>query len=104
LAPNKYARIERERRYLVCDLPEEISSDKDFIRIVDLYITGTRLRLRRLEDKNGQAVSRKLGQKFMQVDQSDATMMTNFYLDDSEFKVLSALPGTLLTKRRLTPL
>lgn len=98
---SKYAHIERERRYLICDLPEEISSRTDFLRIVDLYIAGTRLRLRRIEDKNGQVVSRKLGQKFLpQVDQVDATMMTNFYLDESEYKILSVLAGTRLTKRR----
>lgn len=101
MAPNKYAHIERERRYLVSDPPAEISSATDFLRIVDLYIAGTRLRLRRHEDKNGQVVSRKLGQKFMpQANQSDATMMTNFYLDESEYKVLSTLTGTSLTKRR----
>lgn len=98
---NKYARLERERRYLVCGLPEGFTSGREFLRISDLYISGTRLRLRRIEDKNGQVVSRKLGQKFAsQSNLAEATMMTNFYLDEAEYKTLAVLAGTWIAKRR----
>jgi CYTH domain-containing protein len=98
---NKYARVERERRYLVCNLPESFVSEREFLRISDLYISGTRLRLRRIEDKNGQVVSRKLGQKFLpQPSVAEATMMTNFYLDEAEYKTLAVLAGTRIVKRR----
>ena len=44
-AESKYARIERERRYLLQDLPEGLTRASPHVQITDNYITGTRLRL-----------------------------------------------------------
>ena len=43
---SKYARVERERRYLLPDLPEGLSRAEHHLQITDNYITGTRLRMR----------------------------------------------------------
>jgi CYTH domain-containing protein len=97
---NKYAHPERECRYLVCNLPTEIMSRTDFRRIIDLYITGTRLRLRRIEDSNGLVIDRKFGQKYLKDGEFDSTLMTNFYIDEAEYQALSVLEGSKLVKRR----
>ena len=58
----KYARIERERRFLLASAPAE-----DLVtrrrQITDRYILGTRLRLRRVRDLSTDACELKLTQK-----------------------------------------
>lgn len=92
----KYAVVERERRYLLGSLPEGIGSGNE---IVDRYLTGTRLRLREVRAQDG-GVVRKLGQKVRLGDGPAEVACTNLYLDDDEWALLSALPGTLLRKKR----
>jgi CYTH domain-containing protein len=97
----KYAKIEQERRFLLRSIPEDMPGEEDFIRIVDRYIPGTRLRLRRMESPLGDALRFKLGQKYRLPDFEDHQMMlTNLYLNEVEYKVLEALGGPQLTKRR----
>lgn len=55
----KYADVERERRFLVSRLPEAAHERR---RIIDRYVTGTRLRLREMVTEEG-IVTRKLGHK-----------------------------------------
>jgi CYTH domain-containing protein len=69
------------------------------MEIVDRYVTGTRLRLREVRKGDG-TVTRKLGHKVRLTDGPSEIACTNFYLDDEEWAVLSALPATLLRKRR----
>ncbi|KQQ43924.1 hypothetical protein [Nocardioides sp. Leaf307] len=92
----KYAVVERERRWLVRRIPEEVSSTKD---IVDRYVTGTRLRLREVREADGTVV-RKLGHKVRLSDGPAEVACTNLYLDDAEWAVLAALPSRVLRKRR----
>ncbi|WP_228941455.1 hypothetical protein [Nocardioides sp. Leaf374] len=92
----KYAVVERERRWLVRRIPEEVSSTKD---IVDRYVTGTRLRLREVREADGTVV-RKLGHKVRLTDGPAEVACTNLYLDDAEWAVLAALPSRVLRKRR----
>ena len=47
---SKYASIERERRYLLQDLPEGMTRADPHVQITDNYITGTRLRIRKVRD------------------------------------------------------
>jgi CYTH domain-containing protein len=97
----KYARLERERRYLVCDLPEELTNEARFSVISDRYIKGTRLRLRTISDPQGQVLEYKFGQKFLPDDSRPAdTWMTNIYLNAKEYELLAALEGAPLRKRR----
>lgn len=98
--PDKYARVESERRFLVEALPAGLL-DVPFVRISDLYIIGTRLRLRRIESPIGETLALKLGQKYSAANQRDwQTTMTNFYLNEDEYRVLSSLIGKTLIKRR----
>src|ERR1700688_2283737 len=47
---SKYACIERERRYLLQDLPEGLTRADHHLQITDNYLTGTRLRIRIARD------------------------------------------------------
>lgn len=91
----KYAHVERERRYLLSELPDGVVSTR---QLVDRHIAGTRLRLREVI-KNG-AVTRKLGQKIRLGDGPQEVACTNFYLDDNEWDVLEQLPARILRKTR----
>jgi CYTH domain-containing protein len=93
----KYARPELERRFLLDGVPEGLVPKA---RIEDVYLDGTRLRLRRVTQVDGEVV-RKLGQK-VRVDPADpsAVWLTTIYLDEAEFDLLAALPGQPLVKDR----
>jgi CYTH domain-containing protein len=92
----KYARAERERRWLVPSLPAGVGEPR---RIEDRYLDGTSLRLRRVEDAG--AVVFKLGQK-IRADAGDPFLVwvTNLYLTAEEHQRLSALPAAVLVKTR----
>jgi CYTH domain-containing protein len=92
----KYAVVERERRYVLARLPEGVTSTKD---ILDRYVTGTRLRLREVREDDG-TVTRKLGHKVRLSEGPAEVASTNFYLNDDEWTLLTALPARLLRKRR----
>jgi CYTH domain-containing protein len=91
----RYAQVERELRWLLTHVPAEAH---DPVEIVDRYIEGSRLRLRRVD--SGRRSILKLGQKVRRDDSPEIVMMTNVYLDESEFTVLSKLPARELRKRR----
>ncbi len=92
----KYAWIERERRWLCAAAPTHrvVRSDA----IVDLYVTGTRLRLREATPLAGGPPMRRLGRK-ADVDAS-TRLLTSIYLSSEEFALLSSLPGRILRKTR----
>jgi CYTH domain-containing protein len=93
----KYARIERERRFLVRDLPADLPST-DYQRILDRYIPGTRLRLRRIESPAGETLALKLTQKYPAA--GPEAIITNVYLNEVEYQRLDILAGSPLHKRR----
>ena len=95
----KYAKVERERRWLLDGLPP-FPDDARQVRIVDRYLHGTRLRLREVTDNDGTVV-RKLGHKVRLGDDAREVACTSLYLDDAEWAALSALPGDVLTKLRV---
>ena len=92
----KYAVVERERRFLVGSLPDCVTATK---QILDLYVTGTRLRLREVREPGG-TVTRKLGHKVRLTAGPEEVACTNFYLDDEEWAVLAALPARTVRKKR----
>ncbi len=97
----KYAKIERERRFLLKRLPSGIGADSRYLRIIDRYIIDTRLRLRRMESPTGEVMARKLTQKFVGAgDDLSCTTITNFYLGKVEYEKLFALDALTLTKCR----
>jgi CYTH domain-containing protein len=88
----KYARYELERRWLLDGIPEGAEEEHE---IHDRYIEGTRLRLR---DMGSQ---RKLTQKEAPSPPDYArTVITNLYLSQAEYDLLTALPARELRKRR----
>ena len=96
----KYARAERERRWLVTSVPAGVGEPR---LIVDRYLDGTRLRLRRVEDAAG--VVFKLGQK-IRAEAGDPALVwaTSLYLTAEEHQRLAVLPAAVLVKtRRLVP-
>ncbi len=91
----KYAVVERERRFLVEQLPEGVSSTR---QIVDRYVVGTRLRLREVVEDG--RVIRKLGHKVRLTEGPEEVACTSMYLDDAEWALLSRLPARTLRKTR----
>ncbi len=92
----KYAWVERERRWLCREVPWDrvVRSEA----IVDLYVTGTQLRLREALPVGGGPAVRRLGRK-ADVD-AQTRLLTSIYLSDAEFALLADLPGERLRKVR----
>ena len=92
----KYAQLERERRWLLTEMPAQA---KDPRLIEDRYITGTRLRLRRVEADS--QVVYKFCQKVRPDDGDPSTVaITNIYLAEPEYERLCQLPASILRKTR----
>ncbi len=99
-AAGKYARYELERRFLLDRLPEGTARDDGWL-IIDRYITGTRLRLRRMEPLGGGEDVFKLGQKDVPSPPDfSRTTITNIYLTPLEYDVFVTLRAHGLRKRR----
>jgi CYTH domain-containing protein len=98
---SKYARIERERRYVLQDLPEGLTRVDPHLQITDNYITGTRLRLRKVRDPRTNKWTVKFTQKFAP-DQRDLsrTIITNTYLNALEAETLAIFNGNEIRKNR----
>ena len=98
---SKYARIERERRYLLQDLPEGLTRVDPHLQITDNYITGTRLRLRKVRDPRTNKWTVKFTKK-VAPDPSDLsrTIITNTYLNALEAETLSIFNGNEIRKNR----
>jgi len=98
---SKYARIERERRYLLSDLPEGITRPDPHLQITDNYITGTRLRIRKVREPRTNKWTVKFTQKFAP-DRNDLsrTIITNTYLNALESEVLSVFDTNEIRKNR----
>jgi len=98
---SKYARIERERRYLLRDLPEGMSRADPHVQITDNYVTGTRLRLRKVRDPRTNKWTVKFTQKFApNPNDLSRTIITNTYLNALEAEVLSIFDSNEIRKNR----
>jgi CYTH domain-containing protein len=99
--PHKYARIERERRFLVERLPFAITPERAVVAITDTYLPSEQLRLRLMQDAAGNTIVYKLTQKYhLPSLPSYAVMITNIYLTADDYALFSRLPGATLHKRR----
>ena len=98
---SKYARVERERRYLLSDLPEGLTRADHHLQITDNYITGTRLRIRKVRDPQTNKWVVKFTQKFAP-DAKDLsrTIITNVYLNAIEAEMLSIFEANEIRKNR----
>jgi CYTH domain-containing protein len=98
---SKYARIERERRYLLPDLPEGMTRADHHLQITDNYITGTRLRLRKVRDPRTNKWVVKFTQKFApNPNDLSRTFITNVYLNATEAETLSIFGANEIRKNR----
>ena len=98
---SKYARVELERRYLLNDLPEGLNRADPHLQITDNYITGTRLRIRKVRDPKTNKWIVKFTQK-LAPDPTDLsrTVVTNIYLNALEAETLSIFEANELRKNR----
>ena len=101
LPESKYARIERERRYLLQDLPAGLSRADHHLQITDNYLTGTRLRIRKVRDPRTNKWVVKFTQKFAP-DPKDLsrTLITNTYLNAQEAEILAVFEANEIRKNR----
>jgi CYTH domain-containing protein len=100
-AESKYAKVERERRYLLQDLPEGLTRADRHLQITDNYITGTRLRLRKVRDPRTNKWTVKFTQKFAPDPQDfSRTIITNIYLNALEAETLSVFDANEVRKNR----
>ena len=89
---SKYARVERERRYLLRDLPEGMTRADPHLQITDNYMTGSHLRLRKVREPRTNKWTVKFTQKFApNPDDLSRTVITNTYLNALEAEVLSSI-------------
>ena len=97
----KYARIERERRFLLATLPGGVDLAVGYRQLDDLYLDGTRLRLRSVTAPDGSILEQKLGQKRLAPSEAPGhRLITSVYLEPAEYALLARLPGWRLAKRR----
>lgn len=97
----KYARIERERRFLLAQFPSNATILRSR-RIIDNYIEGTTLRLRKQIYNDG-LTTFKLTQKLPERGSgAQQGFITSIYLSEDEFEVLAQLPANRLTKTRFS--
>jgi CYTH domain-containing protein len=93
----QYTAVERERRWLCSEVPRALV--RQTLTVADLYVTGTRLRLREMRPVDGGPGMLRLSRK-ADVD-STTRLITSIYLPEEEFAVLSAaLTGARITKIR----
>jgi len=89
---SKYARVERERRYLLRDLPEGMTRADPHLQITDNYMTDSRLRLRKVREPRTNKWTVKFTQKFApNPDDLSRAIITNTYLNALEAEVLSSI-------------
>ena len=92
----RYARPEREQRWILASRPDGLDRP---VAIVDLYIPGTRLRVRRMTTDTD--VVYKLGQKVRPTpDDPELVKLTNMYLSEPEYSTLARLGGAEISKTR----
>jgi len=98
---SKYARVERERRFLLNDLPEGLERTDPHVQITDNYITGTRVRIRKVRDPKTNKWIVKFTQKFAP-DPKDLsrTVITNTYLTALEANTLGIFEANEIRKNR----
>jgi CYTH domain-containing protein len=93
----RYTAVERERRWLCQEVPRGLI--RETLTINDLYVTGTRLRLREMRPVDGGPGMLRLTRK-ADVDPS-TRLITSIYVPEEEFAILAAaLVGARLTKVR----
>ena len=94
----KYSAMEIERRWLVDLTAAGDLNSLPFRKIEDLYIEGSRLRLRKVTGPDGLFIF-KFGKKYGK-SSTASEPVANLYLTAAEHEQLARLPGTATVKRR----
>jgi CYTH domain-containing protein len=94
----RYSRIEHERRFLVGEAWRTLCTGPHRL-LLDRYITGTRMRLRRIAASDGGPPEYKLCKKYGPLTDS-AEAIVNIYLTEAEYRLFDAAPGSIIEKRR----
>ena len=98
---SKYVRLERERRYLLRDLPDGLTRTDPHLQITDSYITGTRLRIRKVRDPKTNKWTVKFTQKFApNPTDFSHTFITNMYLNAIEAETFGVFQANEIRKNR----
>jgi CYTH domain-containing protein len=98
---SKYARVERERRYLLPDLPAGLTRADHHLQITDNYLTGTRFRIRKVRDPRTNKWVVKFSQKFAaNPEDLSHTIITNIYLNAIEAETLAIFEANEIRKNR----
>lgn len=97
----KYACIERERRFLLRELPEGLTRASPHVQLWDNYITNTRLRLRKMRVPATKEYIWKLTQK-LAPNREDLShnIITNIYLSAAEYETFSVFEANEIRKNR----
>jgi hypothetical protein len=96
----KYAQLERERRFLLAEPPLPLDRQPHKI-IWDRYLEGTSLRLRKVCGVPGGETAYKLSHKVLAGPGDFAhAFITNIYLSEREYQLLTVHPARELQKRR----
>jgi CYTH domain-containing protein len=99
---DKYALVERERRFLLAGPPGGALPAAGQALITDRYLTGTRLRLRQVTRPGSPEPEYKLTQKVPAARPGPVRgLITNIYLSRAEHDLLATLPAAGLAKTRL---
>ncbi len=97
----KYERVERERRFLLRELPPGLKLTGEHAQITDNYITNTRLRLRKSRWVPTNEWTLKLTQKHTPAPPDfSRTLITSIFLNEYEYEVFSIFEGNELRKNR----
>ncbi|HKP71550.1 MAG TPA: hypothetical protein VJT82_01350, partial [Pyrinomonadaceae bacterium] len=97
----KYERVERELRFLLRELPPGLKVNDRHAQITDNYITGTRLRLRKVRWPATNEWTLKLTQKHApHAPDFSRTLITSMYLNEYEYEVFSVFEANELRKNR----
>ena len=97
----KYERVERERRYLLSELPPGLKVNDRHAQITDNYLTDTRLRLRKVRWPATNEWTLKLTQKHAPAPPDfSRTLITSIYLNEYEYEVLSVFEANEIRKNR----
>jgi CYTH domain-containing protein len=96
----KYARVERERRFLMGSVPSGPCVRRT--EIIDRYMSGTRLRLRHSIERTAAGVTTvcKLTQKVPAPEGGGPGLITTIYVNTAEYQTLTTVPAAVLVKTR----
>jgi CYTH domain-containing protein len=94
----RYSILEVERRWLVDPTVVGELANAPYRLFEDLYVDGSRLRLRKITEPNGNALY-KFGRKYGKRSPLSEPI-TTLYLTEEEYRRLACLPGITASKHR----